>query len=129
MGCGLIFGKETLTKLTWSHSESGFVHVSELQRKFSYLLAVCVCSCTLGSSLLVCLKPYVTLHVVAVSCRLIIRLDYFVFLRLERCTGMFREQTISSDVCVFQCVCVWVCVSVCVSVYLLYVHGISAVLQ
>ena len=89
MGCGLIRGKETLTKVTRCHSESGFVRVSELQHKFSYLLVVCVCRCTLGFSLVVGLKPYVTLHVVALSCRLIIRLDYFVFFRLERCTGMF----------------------------------------
>ena len=40
--CGVRFDIQQgdLTKLTRSHSESGFVHVSELQRKFSYLLAV-----------------------------------------------------------------------------------------
>ena len=90
VGCGLIFGKETLTKLTWSHSESVFAHVSELRRNFSYLLAVCVCSCKLGSSLLVRLKPYVTLHVVAVSCRLIIRLDYFVLESVSRANHFFK---------------------------------------
>ena len=36
MGCGLVLGKETLTKLTRSHSESVSVQIPEDSYKLSY---------------------------------------------------------------------------------------------
>ena len=51
-----------------------------------------VCSCTLGSSSLVCRKSYVSPDLVAVSCRLIIHLDYFIFLGFSVAQGRFESK-------------------------------------
>ena len=53
---------------------------------------------TCMSSLFARYEPYVSPDVVAVSCILIIHIDYFV-LSLEDCTGAFREEASSLNVC------------------------------
>ena len=62
---GLVHGKETLTKLTWSHSGSKSVwYLGELLQ-----VVLCICR-SLGSSVLVRRKPYISLVDATCNCPL-----------------------------------------------------------